>query len=141
MQAVNWSMSSWHSLPQSSARLLTSSSQPPEQELVTENILAGSRGQEEAGLWLLRRSGSLAPWQPRAARHRRRVANVAMSIVQCAPHRQSTGLLYFYSSSIINSPSIDNEYYNLNKLVSDIHGTCDMCHHTLQTLVGSDVSI
>ena len=90
MQAVNWSMSSWHSLPQSSARLLTSSSQPPEQELVTENILAGSRGQEEAGLsgsrgqeeaglsGNLRRSGSLAPWQPRAARHRRKVARVAV---------------------------------------------------------------
>ena len=54
MQSVNWSMSSSHSLPHSSARLLTSSSQPPEQELVTEKILAGSLGQEG------RRRGRLA---------------------------------------------------------------------------------
>ena len=104
MQSVNWSMSSSHSLPHSSARLLTSSSQPPEQELVTEKILAGSLGQEgeeegEAGLCLLRRrSGSLAPWQPRAATHRRRVASVAVmaivQLVQCVPPQQPTELSY-----------------------------------------------
>ena len=114
MQSVNWSMSSSHSLPHSSARLLTSSSQPPEQELVTEKILAGSRGQEgeeegEAGLCLLRRrsgslgqekeagSGSLAPWHPRAATHRRVASVTVMAIVQlvqCVPPQQSTELSY-----------------------------------------------
>ena len=115
MQSVNWSMSSSHSLPHSSARLLTSSSQPPEQELDTEKILAGSLGQEEeeegeAALCLLRRrsgslgqekeagSGSLAPWHPRAARHRRRVASVAVmaivQLVQCVPPQQPTELSY-----------------------------------------------
>ena len=111
MQSVNWSMSSSHSLPHSSARLLTSSSQPPEQELVTEKILAGSLGQEEgeAGLCLLRRrsgslgqeeeagSGSLAPWQPRAARHRRVASVTVMAIVQLVqwvPPQQPTELSY-----------------------------------------------